>query len=65
MMHIPEQRHPVVLNPGGGGVRIDDVDTFLADWPAAEEPMIDLGGGMIVSLRELVSDAYDDDQDAS
>lgn len=64
MMHIPEQRHPVVLNPGGGGVRIDDIDSFLAGYADDEEPMVDLGGGMVVPLRELVSDAYDEDEEA-
>lgn len=44
-----------VINPGGGAVHIPDVDAFLAD--VDEEPMIDLGGGMIVPLRELIEGA--------
>lgn len=45
-------------------MHIDDVDDFLANYPDDDEPMIDLGGGMMVPLRELVSDAVDDDDEA-
>lgn len=41
-----------VINPGAGPVHIPDVDAFLAG--VDEEPMIDLGGGMIVPLREVL-----------
>lgn len=63
MADIPNQRRPVVLNPGGGALQLDDVDSFLAGYPQDQEPMIDLGGGMVVPLQELADDAFDEDDE--
>lgn len=62
MTVTPEPRQ-IVLNPGGGPYRIEDLDGFLESFPADEEPMIDLGGGMIVPLRELADDLDDPAED--
>lgn len=62
MTSIPQQRRrPEVLNPDGGALQIDDLDAFLAQYQEGgpfydEEPMVDLGGGMIVPLREILED---------
>lgn len=44
-----------VLNPSGGPVDIPNVDAFLAhERGAGLEPHVDLGGGMVVPLTELI-----------
>lgn len=43
----------IVLNPGGGPYVIDDVEALLASLGPDEEPLIDVGGGMVIPLREL------------
>lgn len=45
--------HEVIINPGGGPYAIEDLDGFLAAFPPDQEPMVDLGGGTIVPLREM------------
>ena len=45
-----------VINPDGGPVVIDDVHGYLAMHEDDDEPMVDLGGGMVGPLRELVED---------
>lgn len=51
-----------VINPDGEGVDVPDVDAFLADFDDEEKPMVDLGGGMVVPLRELTDPYGDDDE---
>jgi hypothetical protein len=68
MVYIPEQRRRVVLNPGGGPLKIDDIDAFMAPYEQGgargdEEPMVDLGGGMEVPLRELLDTLDGDDEE--
>lgn len=68
MVHIPAQRRPVVLNPDGGPLQIDDLPAFLAQYEEGgpfydEEPMIDLGGGMEVPLAELADTLADDEEE--
>lgn len=43
-----------VINPGGGPIDIPNVDAYLADCDPDDEPYVDLGGDMIVPLRELI-----------
>lgn len=45
-----------IINPGAGPVDIPDVDAYLAALDPDDEPMIDLGGGMVVPLREVLED---------
>lgn len=47
------------INPDGAGFNIPNVDAFLADFGDDDQPMVDLGGGMAVPLRELID--VDDD----
>lgn len=66
MVNIPDQRRRVLLNPGGGPLQIDDIDAFLAPYEqggalSGEEPMVDVGGGMQVPLRELVDTLDEED----
>lgn len=49
-----------VINPGGGPVNIPDIRAFLAMHDEDDEPYVDLGGDMIVPLRELIESAEDD-----
>lgn len=53
-----------VINPGGGPIDIPDVRAFLAMHDEDDEPYVDLGGDMIVPLRELVTD-LDEDEDSA
>jgi hypothetical protein len=53
--------HQVVINPDGGNLRIDDVHEFLANFPADQEPMVDVGDGELVPLQELADDADEDE----
>lgn len=55
-MTVTPGPHQIILNPGGGPYRIDDLDGFLDSFAPGEEPMVDLGGGMIVPLREMADD---------
>ncbi len=48
-----------VINPGGGPVDIPDVDALLAAADPDNPPLVDLGGGMIVPLAEVVDNAED------
>lgn len=69
MVRIPEQRRRVVLNPGGGPLDIDDIDAFLAPYEEGgalcdEEPMVDVGGGMEIPLRELVDTLDEEDEES-
>lgn len=43
-----------VINPGAGPIDIPDVDDFLAAADPDDPPYVDLGGGMVVPLAELV-----------
>lgn len=61
MVNIPEQRRAVLIGPD---FNVDDVDAFLDGYPENQEPLVDLGGGMVVPLRELVADATAEDEDA-
>jgi hypothetical protein len=54
--------HQVVINPDGGNLRIDDVHEFLANFPADQEPMVDVGDGE--PLQELADDADEDDDES-
>ncbi len=45
-----------IINPDGEGFLIEDVDGYLAGLEPGDEPMVDLGGGMVVPLRELLED---------
>ena len=45
-----------IINPGAGPVDIPDVDAYLAGLDPDDEPMIDLGGGMVVPLREVLEE---------
>lgn len=49
---MPEFRN--VINPGAGPVDIPDVDAYLAGCDPDDPPMVDLGGGMVVPLTELL-----------
>lgn len=46
-----------VINPDGGPLDIPDVDAFLAAADPDNPPLVNLGGGMIVPLAELVDNA--------
>ncbi len=43
-----------LINPDGESFDIADVDAYLAMSDPDDPPMVDLGGGMIVPLAELV-----------
>lgn len=43
-----------IVNPNASAFQIDDVDAYLAGLSDDDEPMIDLGGGMVVPLREVL-----------
>jgi len=43
-----------VINPGGHGFTIEDVDAFLAAMDSDGPAMVDCGGGMLIPLAELV-----------
>jgi hypothetical protein len=43
-----------VINPGGSGFLIEDVDAFLAAMESDGPAMVDCGGGMLIPLAELV-----------
>jgi hypothetical protein len=43
-----------VINPDGGPINIPNVDAFLADGDPDDPPYVDLGGGMVVPLAELI-----------
>lgn len=46
-----------LINPDGAGFVIDDVDGYLAECDRdGVEPVVDVGGGMLIPLRELVAD---------
>jgi hypothetical protein len=56
-------RQQVVLNPGAGPLDIADLDLFLEQFAADQEPMVDVGGGMLIPLRELAETLEGDDAD--
>jgi hypothetical protein len=43
-----------IVNPNASAFQINDVDAYLAGLDDDDEPMIDLGGGMVVPLREVL-----------
>jgi hypothetical protein len=55
-MSTLSDRRPIVLNPGGGSLQIDDVEALLDSYHGrSEEPLIDLGDGMLVPLDEMAN----------
>ena len=46
-----------IINPGGGPIDIPDVDAYLAACNPDNPPLVDLGGGMVVPLAELLDTA--------
>lgn len=49
-----------VVNPDASAVLIPDVDAYLAGLEDGDEPMIDLGGGMVVPLRGVLDAGHED-----
>lgn len=61
MANTPERPRAILVGPD---FHADDIGAFLDGYPDDQDPMVDLGGGLLVSLRELVADATADDEDA-